>query len=69
MAGREAFQRFAQQVVQQSRAKGGSGGGGGPSIPAGAGLGGVGLLALVGGGLFLNASLFNGEVLRKCLRG
>ncbi|CAE6533107.1 unnamed protein product [Rhizoctonia solani] len=53
--GRDAFTRFAAQLQRQARA--GSGGGGGP----GRGLlgGGAGLLLLVGGGIALNASLFN----------
>jgi len=58
MAGREAFQRFAQQLQQSSRARpggGGSGFGGAGPLPCG----GAGLLALVGGGLFLNSALFN----------
>jgi prohibitin 2 len=56
MNGPEAFRRLANQL------KASSGGGGGP-LPkgtkgffAGSGL----LIALVGGGLALNASLFNG---------
>ncbi|KDN45346.1 hypothetical protein RSAG8_04933, partial [Rhizoctonia solani AG-8 WAC10335] len=55
--GRDAFTRFAAQLQRQARA--GSGGGGGP----GRGLlgGGAGLLLLVGGGIALNASLFNGK--------
>lgn len=60
MAGREAFQRFAQQLTQQTRARaGGAGGGGGPS--GGQALGGVGLLAVIGGGLLINSSLYNGS--------
>ncbi|CUA68784.1 Prohibitin-2 [Saccharomyces cerevisiae S288c] [Rhizoctonia solani] len=51
--GRDAFVRFAAQLQRQAR----GGGGGGP----GRGLlgGGAGLLLLVGGGIALNASLFN----------
>lgn len=51
--GRDAFARFAAQLQRQARA-----GGGGP----GRGLlgGGAGLILLVGGGIALNASLFNG---------
>ncbi|GAB1520735.1 Prohibitin-2, subunit of the prohibitin complex (Phb1p-Phb2p) [Rhizoctonia solani] len=51
--GRDAFARFAAQLQRQARA----GGGGGP----GRGLlgGGAGLLLLIGGGIALNASLFN----------
>jgi len=58
MAGREAFQRFAQQLQQSSRVRGAGGGGGsGGSGPLP--WGGAGLLALVGGGLLLNSALFN----------
>lgn len=64
MSGRQVFERFARQVVQQSRqgANGGSSSGGAGGIPPAAGLGGIGLLALVGGGLALNSALFNGEL-------
>jgi len=57
MAGREAFQRFAQQLQQSSRVRGAGGGGSGSSGPLP--WGGAGLLALVGGGLLLNSALFN----------
>jgi hypothetical protein len=60
MAGREAFQRFAQQVSRQGRVRAGNGGGAPSSIPPGVGAGGAALVALIGGGLLLNASLFNG---------
>lgn len=57
MSGQEAFRRFTQQLQRA----GGPGGGGLPGGPgrffAGSGL----LLALVGGGILLNSSLFNGE--------
>lgn len=55
MNGQEAFRRLAQQI---QRASSGGGGGGFPSgkgFTAGGGL----LLALIGGGVALNASLFN----------
>lgn len=48
----EAFRRFAKQVQRA----GGPGGGPPKGAFAGAGL----LIALVGGGLALNASIFNG---------
>ena len=55
MNGQEAFRRLAQQL---QRAGGNSGG----RIPGGKGAfaGGGLLVALIGGGLALNASLFNG---------
>ncbi|GBE85059.1 proteolysis and peptidolysis-like protein [Sparassis latifolia] len=54
MNGPEAFRRFAQQVQRASQ-------GGGGRMPSGKGLtaGGGLLIALIGGGLALNASLFN----------
>ena len=54
MSGQDAFRRFAQQIQRA----GGSGGRmpGGRGAFAGGGL----LVALIGGGFFLNASLFNG---------
>jgi hypothetical protein len=56
MNSQEAFRRFAQQV-QRAGGQGGGGFSGGP----GKFLAGGGLLAtLIGGGLLLNASLFNG---------
>lgn len=57
MNGQEAFRRFTQQLQ-----KAGRGAGGGGKLPGGKGFfAGSGLLvALVGGGLALNASLFNG---------
>lgn len=58
MSGREAFQRFARQLQQQSGRGGGGGSAGG--VPWG---GGAGLLLLVGGGLALNSALFNGWAL------
>lgn len=53
--GRDAFAKLAAQLQRQARA--GTGGGG-----PGRGLlgGGAGLLLLVGGGIALNSSLFNG---------
>lgn len=59
MAGREAFQRFAQQLQQSSRVRAGAGGGGGSGGSGPLPWGGAGLLALVGGGLLLNSALFN----------
>ena len=56
MNGPEAFRRLAQQIQAVSRAGGGGSGPGGRGAIAGSGL----LIALVGGGLLLNASLFNG---------
>lgn len=63
MNGQEAFRRLAQQIQRA-----GGGGGGGPNRPGPRGLltGGGLLAALVGGGLALNASLFNGM---KCYNG
>lgn len=56
--GQEAFQRFAKQLRTVGGGKGPLGGG--PrGLFAGSGL----LIALVGGGLALNASLFNGAFL------
>lgn len=57
MNGQEAFRRLAQQIQRAS-----SGGGGGGGFPSGKGFtaGGGLLLALIGGGVALNASLFNG---------
>ena len=52
-----AFRRFAAQMRTARTRGGGSSGGNGGSILAGTGL----LVTLVGGGLLLNASLFNGE--------
>ena len=56
MNGQEAFRRLAQQIQRAG------GGGGGPNRPGPKGLltGGGLLFALIGGGLALNASLFNG---------
>ncbi|KAL4070004.1 band 7 family-domain-containing protein [Scleroderma yunnanense] len=56
MSGQEAFRRFAQQL-QRASGPGGGGGlpGGSGRFFAGSGL----LLALLGGGILLNASLFN----------
>ncbi|KAK7681554.1 Prohibitin-2, subunit of the prohibitin complex (Phb1p-Phb2p) [Cerrena zonata] len=55
MNGQEAFRRLAQQIQRAG------GGGGGPNRPGPKGLltGGGLLVALVGGGLALNASMFN----------
>ncbi|KIO02769.1 hypothetical protein M404DRAFT_956617 [Pisolithus tinctorius Marx 270] len=56
MSGQEAFRRLAQQLQRAGGPGGGSGLPGGPvRFFAGSGL----LLALVGGGILLNASLFN----------
>ncbi|EGN98248.1 hypothetical protein SERLA73DRAFT_138591 [Serpula lacrymans var. lacrymans S7.3] len=56
MNGQEAFRRFAQQLQRASQGGGGGGIPGGPGkFFAGSGL----LIALVGGGIALNASLFN----------
>ncbi|KAI6114299.1 band 7 family-domain-containing protein [Pisolithus sp. B1] len=56
MSSQEAFRRFAQQLQRAGGAGGGSGLPGGPGrFFAGSGL----LLALIGGGILLNASLFN----------
>lgn len=54
MSGQDAFRKFAQQIQRA----GGSGG----RIPGGKGAfaGGGLILALIGGGVLLNASLFNG---------
>jgi prohibitin 2 len=58
MNGRDAFQRIARQLEAASRQSGGGGGHGAPrGAFAGAGL----LIALIGGGVALNSSLFNGE--------
>ena len=46
------------QQIERTRASGGGGGPGGRGLFAGTGL----LVVLVGGGLLLNASLFNGEL-------
>jgi prohibitin 2 len=59
MNSQDAFRRFAQQIQRA----GGQGGGGG--LPGGPGrlLAGGGLVvALIGGGIILNASLFNGTL-------
>ncbi|KAH8104688.1 band 7 family-domain-containing protein [Cristinia sonorae] len=56
MSGQDAFRRFAQQLQKASQQ------GGGPRLPnGGKGLfaGGGAIVALVGGGLLLSASLFN----------
>lgn len=56
MSSQEAFRRFAQQLQRAGGTGGGSGLPGGPGrFFAGSGL----LLALFGGGILLNASLFN----------
>lgn len=57
MNGQDAFRRFAQQIQKASRNAGGGG-----NMPGGKGLfaGGGLVVALIGGGLALNASLFNG---------
>jgi prohibitin 2 len=53
MSGQDAFRKFAQQLQR-------AGGSGGRMPSGGAFAGGGLLLALVGGGVLLNASLFNG---------
>ncbi|KAI0075094.1 hypothetical protein K474DRAFT_1600488 [Panus rudis PR-1116 ss-1] len=55
MNGQEAFRRLAQQIQRV----GGSGGGGPNRSPKGLFAGGGALVALIGGGILLNASLFN----------
>lgn len=56
MNGQDAFRRLSQQLQRAGRNAGGGGGlPGGKGFFAGSGL----LVALVGGGLLLNASLFN----------
>ena len=52
----EAFRRFAQQLQRASKGGGGFPGGSPRGLFAGGGL----VVALVAGGLALNASLFNG---------
>lgn len=67
--GRQALQRLAQRFQEQARSGfGGGAGGGGPSPggggrPGAAGIlgGGAGLFLLIGGGVAINSSLFNGE--------
>jgi prohibitin 2 len=57
MNSQDAFRRFAQQLQRASQSGGGGGMPGGPGrFLAGGGL----IVALVGGGILLNASLFNG---------
>lgn len=56
MNGQEAFRRFAQQLQRAGQSGGSRIPGGSKGFFAGSGL----LVALVGGGLALNASLFNG---------
>lgn len=56
MSGQDSFRRFAQQI-QRGAGKGGLPGG------KGALTGGGLLIALVGGAVLLNASLFNGVLL------
>lgn len=56
MSGQDAFRKFAQQLQRASQGGGGGMPGGPGRFLAGGGL----IVALVGGGLFLNASLFNG---------
>ena len=59
MNGPEAFRRFAQQVQKVAQQ------GGGPRMPnGGRGLfaGGGAVVALIAGGVLLNASLFNGAL-------
>lgn len=69
-SGRDAFSRFAAQLQARSRA-GGGGTPGGKGLFAGTGL----IVALVAGGVALNASMFNGtrfcfsKLLRHLLKG
>lgn len=58
MNGPDAFRRFAQQLQKASSQ------GGGPKLPSGKGMfaGGGAIVALIGGGILLNASLFNGAL-------
>lgn len=56
MNGQEAFRRLAQQLQRANSGGGPRIPGGGKGLFAGSGL----IVALVGGGLLLNASLFNG---------
>ena len=56
MNGQEAFRRFAQQLQRAQQSRGSRLPGGNRGFFAGGGL----LVALVGGGVLLNASLFNG---------
>jgi prohibitin 2 len=61
----EAFRRFAQQLQRASQGGGGFPGGSPRGLYAGGGL----VIALVAGGLALNASLFNGAHLPSfCIR-
>jgi prohibitin 2 len=53
----EAFRRFAQQLQRASQGGGGFPGGSPRGLFAGGGL----VIALVAGGVALNASLFNGK--------
>lgn len=65
-AGPELFARLAQQLRRMQaqgggggRGRGGSGGPEMPNVPGGLFAGGGAILLLVGGGLAINASLFN----------
>ena len=60
MNNQEAFKRFARQVQKASQ-----GGGAPKGLFAGGGF----IVALVAGGLALNASLFNGELRNLLLSG
>jgi hypothetical protein len=59
----EAFRRFAQQLQRASKGGGGFPGGSPRGLFAGGGL----VIALVAGGIALNASLFNGGQLSRVL--
>lgn len=63
MNGRDIFNRLAKQVASQAQGRGGKGGGGFPSGSGGFLTGSGLLVVLVGGGVALNASLFNGTQL------
>jgi prohibitin 2 len=56
--GQDAFRRLAKQIQRASAGGGGGFPGGNRGLFAGSGL----LVALVGGGLLLNSSLYNGAL-------
>ena len=62
MSGTDALRRLAAQLQAQARASGGRGGPGGQGQVPGGFFAGTGLLiALIAGGLGINAALFNGQ--------